>query len=236
MLNKEQASIIICKYIYRLLNKDTIDDRIRTRNIIKNYINIKDINSNLIDINNKFYLTNKNNDKIILFDKQIGTKSRHGIIFLNKGINKFNRILKFSSKITLNAEKEISLLKKMSDLVLNKKTPHMPLIYDHIYCEKKCSILSITKDNNFHIIINELADEDANSWFKREHNNEEYESIIFQMLFSLYSYHKLGYYHNDIILSNFLIHKIKPGGYWYYKINNINIFVPNLGYLVILWL
>jgi predicted unusual protein kinase regulating ubiquinone biosynthesis (AarF/ABC1/UbiB family) len=41
----------------------------------------------------------------------------------------------------------------------------------------------------------------------------------------------MGFYHNDLHLGNFLIHKVKPGGFWHYKISDIDIYVKNMGYL-----
>lgn len=41
--------------------------------------------------------------------------------------------------------------------------------------------------------------------------------------------------HNDLHAGNVLVHKIKPGGYFLYKINNKNYYVPNLGYVFLLW-
>jgi len=42
-------------------------------------------------------------------------------------------------------------------------------------------------------------------------------------------------YHNDCHLGNFLYHKIKPGGYFYYKIYDIDYYLENDGYLWIIW-
>jgi hypothetical protein len=63
-----------------------------------------------------------------------------------------------------------------------------------------------------------------------------------QLLLSIQTFHNMGYTHNDTHLGNFLIHKIKPGGYWHYKYKPpqihkdiIDIYVPNTGYLLVLW-
>jgi hypothetical protein len=67
-----------------------------------------------------------------------------------------------------------------------------------------------------------------------------------QLLISLCTFHShIGYIHDDAHLGNFLFHKVPPGGYWHYELiyknlyNNaketVNIYVPNVGYLVVLW-
>jgi hypothetical protein len=41
--------------------------------------------------------------------------------------------------------------------------------------------------------------------------------------------------HNDAHFGNFLYHKIKKGGYWHYRYNKTDIYVPNTGYLLVVW-
>ncbi len=56
-----------------------------------------------------------------------------------------------------------------------------------------------------------------------------------QLIFSLRAFHNLGYVHNDAHLGNYLYHKITPGGFWQYQYKNTVIYVPNTGYLMVLW-
>ena len=68
------------------------------------------------------------------------------------------------------------------------------------------------------------------------YSNREYESVIMQLLLSLRAFHKhLGYIHNDAHLGNFLWHKVEAGGFWHYNSDGLDIFIPNTGYLVVLW-
>jgi hypothetical protein len=84
--------------------------------------------------------------------------------------------------------------------------------------------------------MNELADSDLRTFFRSSiHNAATYESLAMQMFFAIYAFHKLGYSHEDAHHGNFLVHKIAPGGCWWYKIGHIDVYVPNTGYLLVLW-
>ena len=71
---------------------------------------------------------------------------------------------------------------------------------------------------------------------KEVHSSIEYESVIFQIFIALHTFHiQTDHVHNDAHLGNFLYHKITKGGYWHYKYNDTDIYVPNTGYLVVIW-
>jgi hypothetical protein len=40
--------------------------------------------------------------------------------------------------------------------------------------------------------------------------------------------------HTDLHIGNILVQKIKPGGYWIYKLDNVDYYLPNLGYVFII--
>jgi len=44
----------------------------------------------------------------------------------------------------------------------------------------------------------------------------------------------MRYSHNDAHFNNYLIHNIKPGGYFHYNIYGVDYYLKNLGFLVIL--
>jgi hypothetical protein len=66
-------------------------------------------------------------------------------------------------------------------------------------------------------------------------NGIEYESLLIQMMLSIYCFHGLGYIHKDCHMGNFLIHKVDPGGHWWYNVGGYDLYVPNVGYLLVLW-
>ena len=71
-------------------------------------------------------------------------------------------------------------------------------------------------------------------------NNESINYILLkntieQLYISLFLLHSFGILHNDTHSGNFLYYKIHEGGYFHYKIDNINFYIPNLGYRWVIW-
>ncbi len=60
-------------------------------------------------------------------------------------------------------------------------------------------------------------------------------SCIMQCLISLLKMREMKYYHNDAHQGNFLYHEVEPGGYWWYKINDVDLFVKNEGMVCVPW-
>lgn len=107
------------------------------------------------------------------------------------------------------------------------------------------------------VLGNELADETLFEWYTRVNEEratlgdatggkyaavrlpdsvmKDRASVLAQMILTLAALNVLGLAHNDSHLNNWLVHHIKPGGYWKYKIDDITIFVPNRGHLIVLW-
>jgi hypothetical protein len=202
---------------------------------------LEDMKPCLEEHEGKLYLFTKKKKPIVYFDKRIGSESVYGVAYLNMGKG-FAKLLKFSCKLmssNVNGHKqEIDLLAKMSDMVLKGKTPNMPITYKSLKCTKKCNLKECpknTKNNGYYVVINELASMDIQTWFQKAFDIETYSSVIMQLVFSIYSFHLMGYSHNDAHLGNFLIHEIQPGGYWRYQIKEIDVYVENKGYLLVMW-
>lgn len=251
-----RARNAIRKTLIPVLNRmDTIENRIKFSKIVKEYTkNVESCLTKSTTTGNLLTLVEKTGNDIIRdmiqYDKRIGSESAYGIVYSNVGQN-LMKMITFSSKIMIanDSSLEIELLQKMSELVEHKKTPHMPIIYRILKCKKRYD--DIMKEQgiseyeephrlilygSYYIVMNELADYDLGHFFKNAHTNEIYESVLMQVFIALHTFHKYTkYLHNDAHWGNFLIHKIKEGGYWHYKINDINLYVPNLGYLVVLW-
>ena len=245
-----------------------IIDRINYFLLIKKYIlSIKEKNNclRLYNINEKTKeLIYRVGNKIIL-DKQIGTKSVYGIVFLShfksniKYGTKFDRLNKFAVKITNQSasnKKEIEILKHLTKLVIELKCPHFPISYGNLKCNnsnKKSNNpddYSIVKDkhknknllppfvinnNNIYIQINELAAGDLHSLLTQL-KNPDILNIIANVLISLMFFHNYtNCYHGDPHTGNFLYHKIKPGGYFHYNIYGKDYYLENKGYLWVVW-
>lgn len=220
-----------------LQKSDTIAYRIQFANIIKSYLS--DVRPCLQVQNKKLFLLNASNEQVIQFNKRIGSESVYGIAYLNMG-KAMARLLKFSCKlmeVTPDHNREIKLLEQMTQFVKKQTCPNMPVTYKTMICNTTCikpECPEVTK-KRYHVVINELASYDMNKFFEKSHADDVYESVIMQMTMAVYAFHKLGYVHTDCHFGNFLVHEIKPGGYWRYKINGKNVYVPNKGYLVVLW-
>ena len=87
--------------------------------------------------------------------------------------------------------------------------------------------------------MNELADGDLKMYLeKKTHiwNPALVTNCLFQIAAGLYSLEKFyDLTHNDLHFGNILVHEVKPGGFWHYKIDGANYYVPNMGYLFVLW-
>ena len=181
----------------------------------------------------KLYLTNYVNEiifKDILF--KINNKGTFGINYICKNIdNNSIEIPDFSAKIQLYnkiAITELKYLQIISDHCIIYKIQHFPILY-------KNNII-LYKNKRYSILFNELATGDLRNFL----NNENINSILFkntiaQLYISLLLLHSLGILHNDSHSGNFLYHKIHEGGCFHYIIDNINFYIPNLGYRWVIW-
>jgi len=226
---------------------ETIESRIQFAKVIRNYLkNIQTCIHSSIDHPNRVALFEKKEKIVkerIFFDKQIGSASVYGTAYLNTGKG-IARLLKFSAKVmAVKFKHEVDILKKMSALVEKKISPNMPVVYTSVLCYKpKDETLKanpaaniLIRKGNYYVVLNEIANGDTHDFFQTKHIDNVYESTLTQMMFSLRAFHNLGYAHNDAHLGNFLWHKITPGGFWQYQYNDTTIYVPNTGYLMVLW-
>lgn len=217
-----------------------IHKRIYYYNILYNVI--KQNNKNNIQPINCLTYYNKNNiaykiGKNIILEHRIGSKSVVGTVFLSYYI--YDKTHKFATKITdytfaVNL-KEYDILAKLTKYVIEKKTPHFPICYGKILC------LNYDNNNKFYdkliITFNELANGDLKMFYKKYYNNDEIMLNAFtQIYISLMTfYYYMQTFHNDAHYGNFLYHRIKPGGYFHYKIYNKDYYIKNIGYLWIIW-
>ena len=236
---RNKLIMAIQKTIAPLINKgDTTKSRVNFKNIITKYL--ENLEPCLKEQNSKLYLLH-DNKPIVEFNKRIGSESNYGVAYMNMGKG-FAKLFKFSCKMMSSNypehKDEVKILDKVSKLVESNKCPNMPITYKIMNCNTLCKFKDcpdVTKYNKYFVILNELANCDIQTWFKDSHDEATYQSVIMQMIFAVYAYHNMGYTHNDCHLGNFLVHKIKPGGYWRYNIDNRDVYIPNKGYLIVLW-
>ena len=230
-----------------LNHKDSLENRVHYAKVVRTYLShiqscVRSSKQNPLKV--ALYEEKQGQLKeTIYFDRRIGSESVYGTAYLNAGKG-LARVLKFSIKIMSDKFKsEVNLLKKMSQLAEKGISPNMPITYDVKQCiapndatlKTNKGAIDLMKKGQYYVVLNELANGDTHDFFKFVYTDRDYESIITQMLFSLQAFHNLGYVHNDAHLGNFLWHKIEAGGFWQYQYGNTTIYVPNTGYLMVLW-
>lgn len=251
--NKASIQKAVMESIKFTLGKvDNIDTRIHNLKVMRKYLSVISpciVSSSLTS--HMLALVKKDKGRfrdIIYFNKQIGSDSSYGVAYLNTGVDEGSKLV-FSTKITTEDNKnEIVLLEKMSYAVQNRETPNFPIIYKVLHCKnvkenKHKSYIEINgindiiKNSRYYVILNELATGDLNNFLESSsHTNIEYESVLFQVLISLRTFHiHTNHIHDDAHAGNFLYHTIEKGGYWHYKYKDTDIYVPNVGYLVVIW-
>lgn len=243
--------LAIKKVVAPIINKgDSNKSRIAFHGIMQNYLKNIQPCVNVDKKANTIYLYNKGDPKnpVVTFDRRIGSESKYGIAYMNMGKG-FAKLLKFSCKVMKEKDlgkdeindnaKEISILKHVTNLVIQDYFPNFPIMYSAMMCNNECREAACPKlmksDTGYRVIINELADSDLQNWLKKKHSAEDFASVLTQMMFAIYAYHGMGLQHNDTHLGNFLIHKVTPGGWWRYRFEGQDVYVPNTGHLVVLW-
>jgi hypothetical protein len=182
----------------------------------------------------------------IVFEERIGLKSTHGEIYrvYTKNTRREPPIYFMSKVMTTHFKNtnEIDVLNKVSGFAFCEGFINFPLIYTHLRCDSKCSTDKcpkvIKKVDKYYTFFSELANRgDLETFLETTKlTPTELESIILQIVYAVYTFHtRIGFTHNDMRLGNILIHEVKPGGSFAYKIGNRTVEVPNRGYIVILW-
>lgn len=233
----------IKNYIHPFLNiGENLDNRLKLMKALSAYLTKSKPCLSQHIINNKTYLTlsDKDDKPLVIFKKKLG-QGEGGVAYIVSGSG-FGRLFKFSIKIIdssyIESELEVKILLHLTESVQTNYFPNFPITYKVLTCSIPCKLTKcpeLTKENEYYIIINELAKMDLEKWLTKSHSEVEYESIIMQSILSIYFFHQLGYIHKDLHEGNILLHKTTPGGFWHYMIGDKNIFIPNIGYLIVLW-
>jgi hypothetical protein len=176
---------------------------------------------------------------------------------------KYGKALKLAIKLseyTSANQKEAEIYSKISKYVIRNKCPHFSIFYGLLICislglsneietsslinsKSKKSLNINTKDydnvdlfknKEYFLTLTELADGTLADFIYDADEKTVINSVI-QCLISIVFFHKLmRYSHNDAHFNNYLIHNIKPGGYFHYNIYGVDYYLKNLGFLVIL--
>ena len=230
--NKIKISNYILPFVKT--EKSSILQRVKFFIYIKElYMQIKNKHDLCIkDYNNKQVIGDTDNNKYIVLDKRIGSESVYGQVYISHFYKKLGSFAIKVSSLYLNAfRNEIEILKKLTNEVITFKCPHFPIIYGSINCN-----FNQNKTNEI-MVLNELANGDFYSFYKLYSDNDDLilNAIIQIILSLLFFYQKTKYFHNDTHGGNFLYHKVKPGGYFHYKLYDKDYYLKNLGFLWVCW-
>ena len=127
---------------------------------------------------------------------------------------------------------ELAAMKLTNQIVLQKICPNFILNYHSNYKSRD----GVCNDDYPYSskYYNEYLDnsETYTDWVQREHTISEWYNAYFQITAAIYcmQYH-FNMIHLDLHSDNVLVRTVKPGGFWKYTINNINYYVPNLGFI-----
>jgi hypothetical protein len=198
-------------------------------------------NSCIEKINDELIIDNK-----IKLIKHFGTPSTFGINYICSFIN--DDKFKFSGKIQINsgmAKTELVILEELYKIRLETNNLHIPIIYGNVSCpvskinnrEDLPGFLKNPKKVGYLIIFNELLCGDLKNYLYNIalDNYDLWLNAIEQIYMCLASLHSVGFIHNDSHYGNFLYKKINPGGYFHYNINGKDYYIPNLGYIWVIW-
>jgi hypothetical protein len=237
-----------------------ITTRINYYKIIHKYIKeYKEVSKNncLKNYNEKFFSIGKR----IIVNKILG-EGQKGIVFdgyfkpdiKNQNYGKALKIAIKISDYTVRNDREAGVFKKLTSFVLKNKCPHFPISFGILQCNKtkiieeiqssslklnisKHKNLEILKENEYLITIVELADgifRDIMDATTAKNINILYNCSI-QCLISIIFFNKyMNLCHDDSHYNNFIYFKIKPGGYFHYNIYEVDYYLKNVGYLMMI--
>jgi hypothetical protein len=217
----------------------TLENRIQyANNFIKHFISTSRADFEIIKKNKYMY-------KSLLLDKQIGSDSKYGAVYSVKYGKKPKLYIVAAKLLCVNESnnRELMILKKLTNLVLKGKTIHLPIMYFNIKIEKTEKIKNellpdvIKYCNNFHICFNEMFAGDLKMMMNSKKQNLNFiKNTITQIFLSISTFTTYSkYMHKDAHWGNFLYHNVQKGGYFYYKVNNIDIYLENIGFIWVIW-
>ena len=217
----------------------TLDNRIEYANNFMKYFTSNSLGDFIILKKNKYSYKN------LLLNKKIGSESKYGAVYsVVYGIKPkiYNVAVKLLCVNESNT-KELAILAKITKIILAKKTIHFPIMYFDNTITKtndmNFSLLpkAISNCDSFYINFNEMFSGDLKMLMSSKKQTTTFmKNAITQIFFSIsnFSYYS-GFIHKDAHWGNFLYHKIKPGGYFYYKVDGIDVYLKNIGFIWVIW-
>jgi len=181
-------------------------------------------------------------NNIVNLEKQMGSKSNYGVIYLTSVQNAIRRFPIASKLMIKNSENtiEIDINTIITDkILLNKLSKHFVYTYKTILCNNfDVNVPDIIKNTKYYISLNELANGDLKELCNKKEflsNDELVYNVFIQVILSICTFHNIGYSHGDCHWGNFLYHRNEDIGYYHYKINNIDYYLKSCKYNIMIF-
>lgn len=149
----------------------------------------------------------------------------------SKYINKINS--KQALKDTLYIELFVNKL--INKILLEGASPHFVFFYNNHFEERSGICYEDYPYSSY--FYNEYINDSESfaSWVYKKRSLNMLYNAFFQIISAIYTVQKhFGLVHLDMHAENILVKKIPKGGYFKYIINNVEYYVPNLGYLFVI--
>jgi hypothetical protein len=159
-----------------------------------------------------------------LYLKRIADKKRITDQMIEANSSNVQKLVYSKSAFDKPSLIEVISLTLTNQLVFQKICPHFNINYDWNY--ERSTIR----------LYNEYATYgDFTKWVKSNHSQQVWLNALFQIMVGILAIRRyFNMVHTDLHIGNILVHRVKPGGYWTYIIDNKKYYVPNLGWVFLL--
>jgi hypothetical protein len=149
-------------------------------------------------------------------------------------------VVKLVALSTIAETSELISLRLCQKLVIDKICPNLPLLINHFECNdclfKNKRLKQLSKKNCYIYLMDFVNGGTLWNWGEKKRSTAEWYNMYFQVFVGLYALQKyFNMSHHDLHPDNIMFYSIQPGGYWKYIIDDNTYYLPNLGFIFILW-
>jgi len=135
--------------------------------------------------------------------------------------------LKYGHFIELAADKLIN------QLIFTGVSPHFVVSYTYDYKERDGICNEEYPYTGYHFIEYIYNSQTWGDWVREEHSIDMWYNAYFQITTALYALRKyFNMTHLDLHDENILVKRVEPGGYYHYHIDDVDYYLPNLGFRI----
>ena len=174
-------------------------------------------------------------DTTLKLTKQIGSRSNYGAVFQTATRNSILTLTSKLMPVNRTNKQEVILNTTVTTLIIRKMSKHFLMSYRVFKCMQKNNdnvMPRLIKNKEYYVNLNELAHGDLKMLCNNDEilRNDDYMyNIMMQCFIAIFTFHKLGYSHNDCHWGNFLYHltKYTTNGYYHYEIHGKSYYLKN---------